>query len=74
MSKTKPKDPLFWGGILIIIGGLFLLHNFQLDALHYLAYLWPVILIAWGGWKLILGLTEKKGPKTGPSAPKQGLP
>ncbi len=73
MSRPRPKDPLFWGIILILIGGLFLLRNFHVDALHQLARLWPVILIAWGGWKLFLGLTEKKEPKADAARPKQGL-
>jgi len=74
MSKPKTKDPLFWGIILVFLGGLFLLHNFQVDVLHHLAMLWPVILIAWGLWKLVLGFTEKRGPKAAPAGPKQALP
>jgi hypothetical protein len=73
MSKRKSKDPLFWGAILVLLGGLFLLHNLQVDALHYLAMLWPAILIAWGLWKLVLGIIEKRGPKATPSVPKPGL-
>jgi len=73
MSKPKSKDPLFWGAILVLLGGLFLLHNLQVDALHYLAMLWPLILIAWGLWKLVLGIVEKRGPKAASPAAKPGL-
>ncbi len=63
-TPKKRKDTLFWGIILVAVGGLLLLQNFNFDALHYLARLWPVILIAWGLWKLYLSLTAKKEQKS----------
>ncbi len=56
----KRKDSLLWGTILIIIGLLFLLQNINVDVLDIMARLWPVILIAWGSWKLYFGIKEKR--------------
>ena len=69
-TARKHRDSLFWGLILVAVGALLLLENFHFDALRHLARLWPVILIAWGVWKLTLVLTEKKERK--PDIPKQG--
>ncbi|MBS3818004.1 hypothetical protein KGY73_00645 [bacterium] len=60
MAKTKQKDPLAWGLILILIGIIFLLHNIDVEIWSYIARLWPLVLIVWGGWKLYYGLKEKK--------------
>lgn len=60
MAKYKRKDPLAWGIILIVIGLIFLLHNIDIDLLDSIARLWPVILIAWGAWKLYFGLKERR--------------
>ena len=62
-AKNKSKDVLFWGLVLVVVGALLLLENLNVDALHYLARLWPIILIAWGAWKLYLVLAEKKAHK-----------
>ncbi len=53
------RDPLAWGIILIVIGLVFLLNNLDFEIWDFFARLWPVILIAWGGWKLYYGLKEK---------------
>ncbi|MCJ7612962.1 MAG: DUF5668 domain-containing protein [Candidatus Aminicenantes bacterium] len=60
MANSKRKDSLVWGFILIVVGALFLLDSLDVrfDAWHYLANLWPIILIAWGAWKLYLGIKE----------------
>jgi uncharacterized membrane protein len=60
MAKTKRRDPLAWGIILIIIGLVFLLYNIDVDVLDSLARLWPLVLIVWGGWKLYFGLKESR--------------
>jgi len=66
MANGKRKDSLVWGLILVVIGALFLLDSFDIrfDAWHYLANLWPVILIVWGAWKLYLGIKEAGEDKT----------
>jgi len=70
MANSKRKDSLIWGLILIVIGALFLLDSLDVrfDAWHYLANLWPVILIVWGAWKLYLGIKEAGADKTPPPA------
>ncbi len=61
MANGKHRDSLIWGLVLVVLGVLFLLDNLNIDfdVWHTLADLWPVILIAWGAWKLFLGLKEK---------------
>lgn len=61
--QKKHKDSLFWGFILVALGGLLLLENFDVDVFQHLARLWPLILIAWGGWKLVLAVSERKERK-----------
>lgn len=70
MAK-KYKDTLFWGLILVAVGGLLLLENFGLDVLRHMARLWPLLLIAWGGWKLFIGLTEKNKSRPTPPFPEK---
>ncbi len=59
-SRQKRKDPLAWGLILIIIGALFFLHNIDIDVWDIFARLWPLVLVAWGVWKVYFGIMEKK--------------
>jgi membrane protein DedA with SNARE-associated domain len=74
MAKPKHRDSLVWGIILIVIGGIFLLHQFDINVWHFLWQsfwrLWPVILIVWGVQKLMLGLKEKSGRSEAPSPDK----
>jgi len=70
-TVKKHKDTLFWGLILVAVGGLLLLENFGLDTWRHLARLWPLILVVWGGWKLFVGLTEKKERRPTLSAPEK---
>jgi hypothetical protein len=58
----KQRDVLVWGVILVVIGVIFFLDNFDIDVWDYLAKIWPVALIVWGGWKLYFGIKEKKEP------------
>lgn len=58
MKRSKRKDPLVWGIVLIVIGALFLLEN-TFDIWWTIAKLWPVLLIAWGALKLYNGLKER---------------
>ena len=59
MSNQKHRDSLIWGIILIVIGGLVLLHQFGIHIWHTAWRFWPVILIVWGANKLYLGLKER---------------
>ena len=59
MSNRKKRETLVWGIILIVIGAVFLLHNINFDIWEFIARLWPIILIAWGGWKLYFGLKDR---------------
>ena len=60
MAKTKKREPLAWGIILILIGLIFLLNNIDLNIWEFVARLWPLILIAWGAWKLYFGIMERQ--------------
>lgn len=60
MAKYRRRDPLAWGIILIVIGLIFLLHNIDISLWDSIARLWPVVLIAWGIWKLYFGIKESK--------------
>jgi len=59
MAK-KQRSALAWGIILIVIGLIFILDNFNIDVWDSLARLWPLALIVWGAWKLYFGLKERK--------------
>jgi hypothetical protein len=59
MARQKRGDSLIWGIILIVVGGIFLLQQFDVDVFDQVWRFWPVILIVWGANKLYLGLKEK---------------
>ena len=59
-KKYKRKDPLAWGIILIVLGFIFLLANIEFDIWSFIARLWPLVLIAWGAWKLYFGIKESQ--------------
>jgi len=59
MAK-KQRDALAWGIILIVIGLIFFLDNFDVNIWDFVARLWPVALIVWGAWKLYFGLKERR--------------
>jgi hypothetical protein len=63
MAVQKRKEPLGWGLVLIVIGAILLLHNINFDVWDFIARLWPLILIAWGGWKLYFGMKERQEEK-----------
>ncbi|NIM91593.1 MAG: hypothetical protein GTO17_11675 [Candidatus Aminicenantes bacterium] len=58
MAIYKRKEPLAWGVILIAIGLIFLLANIDVNVWDFIARLWPLILVAWGAWKLYFGIKE----------------
>ncbi|OGD18055.1 MAG: hypothetical protein A2V76_03855 [Candidatus Aminicenantes bacterium RBG_16_63_14] len=59
MAKQKRGDSLVWGIILIVVGAIFLLQQFDVDVFDQVWRFWPVILIVWGANKLYLGLKER---------------
>ena len=59
MARQKHRDSLIWGIILIVLGGIFLLEQFDVDVWDQVWRFWPVILIVWGANKLYLGLKER---------------
>jgi len=60
MAKYKRKEPLAWGLILIVIGLVFLLPRIHVNIWDLIARLWPLVLVAWGIWKLYFGIKEKR--------------
>jgi putative Mn2+ efflux pump MntP len=59
MANPKKGNSLVWGIILIIIGGVILLEQLNVDVFDQVWRFWPVILIIWGANKLWLGLKER---------------
>jgi putative Mn2+ efflux pump MntP len=59
MANPKKGNSLVWGIILIIIGGIILLEQLNVDVFDHVWRFWPVILIIWGANKLWLGLKER---------------
>lgn len=50
MSKTSN---FFWGGILIVLGGLFLIDSLGIMEINLWRIFWPLMLILLGGWVLV---------------------
>lgn len=59
MAKQQ-RDALAWGVILIVIGLIFTLDNFDIEVWDIVARLWPVVLIVWGAWKLYFGIKDRR--------------
>ena len=59
MANQKKSGSLLWGIILIAVGGIFLLEQFDIDVFDQVWRFWPLILIVWGANKLWLGLKER---------------
>jgi hypothetical protein len=55
-------DSKWWGGTLIVLGGLFLLHNFDLFDFDWLWQFWPIALI-------VVGIKLLKPPPAAKLAP-----
>jgi membrane protein DedA with SNARE-associated domain len=68
MANQKKSGSLLWGIILIVVGGIFLLEQFDIDVFDQVWRFWPLILIVWGANKLWLGLKERNelSEKPGP--------
>lgn len=71
MAKEQ-RNALAWGIILLVIGFLFLMDNFDIDVWDAVARLWPLGLVAWGAWKLYFGLKERKEEKFASPKTEQG--
>ena len=59
MAKQQ-RDALVWGVILIVVGLIFTLDNFEIEVWDSVARLWPVVLIVWGAWKLYFGIKDRR--------------
>jgi hypothetical protein len=59
MADQKKGNSLVWGIILILVGGVILLEQLDIDVFDQVWRFWPVILIIWGANKLWLGLKER---------------
>jgi len=63
MTQKNKKENLAWGIILILIGAIFLLDNINVNVWDAFARLWPLVIIAWGAWKLYFGIKERNQEK-----------
>lgn len=59
MAKSRRRDSLVWGIILITVGAIFLLEMLDIDAWDHFWRFWPVVLIVWGASKLYYGIKER---------------
>ncbi|MFO7865972.1 MAG: DUF5668 domain-containing protein [Candidatus Aminicenantes bacterium] len=60
MTTKAKQDSLIWGVILIVIGLIFFLDNINFNVWRAVARFWPVVLIAWGAWKLYYGIKDTR--------------
>jgi hypothetical protein len=60
MAKHANGSKLAWGLILIALAMIIFLSNLNVDVWDFIARLWPIVLIFWGGWKLYYGLKERR--------------
>lgn len=63
-EKKEEEASLVWGIIIVIVGALFLVHNFGFD-LSWLARFWPLLIIAFGTYLIrnfIMG-GDKSAPR-----------
>lgn len=70
MAHQRKGGSLIWGVILIVVGIIFLLQQFDIDLFDQIWRFWPVILIVWGANKLWLGLKEKNARSETPGPDK----
>lgn len=70
MADPRKGNSLVWGIILIAVGVLFLLQQFDIDIFDQVWRFWPVILIIWGANKLWLGLKERNERAEAPAPDK----
>jgi hypothetical protein len=56
------RRSIIWGGVLIVLGALFLLDNLGLLPVHAWEVFWPLVLIALGAWTL-LGVARRSASR-----------
>jgi hypothetical protein len=71
VANQRKSSSLVWGIILIVVGLIFLLEQFDIDIFDQVWRFWPLILIVWGANKLWLGLKERNTRSETP-APDKG--
>lgn len=57
------RNGLFWGAVLVLIGGLLLANNLGIAKINF-AVIWPTILIALGAWVLIGPVVMRRAVET----------
>lgn len=70
MANKRTGNTLVGGVILIVLGFLFLLDQFNVDIWDAVWRFWPVVLIVWGANKLWLGLKERNERSEAPGPDK----
>lgn len=60
MTKRGNGGKLAWGLVLICLAMLIFLDNLNVNVWDFIARMWPIVLILWGGWKLYYGLKERR--------------
>lgn len=70
MANKRTSNTFVWGIILIVLGFLFLLDQFNIDIWDAVWRFWPVVLIVWGANKLWLGLKERNERSEAPGPDK----
>jgi len=70
-EAALPRESVVWGVIIILIGVLFLLYNFDVS-LDWLIDLWPLIIIFLGGYYLVRYFLNQKKRKAQQEPPSEG--
>lgn len=60
MAKRANGGKLAWGLVLIGLALIIFLGNLDVNVWDFVARMWPIVLILWGGWKLYYGLKERR--------------
>jgi hypothetical protein len=60
MTIRRNGSKLAWGLVLIALAVIIFLSNLDVSVWDFIARIWPVVLILWGGWKLYYGLQERR--------------
>jgi hypothetical protein len=60
MTIRRNGGKLAWGLVLIALAVIIFLSNLDVSVWDFIARIWPVVLIVWGGWKLYYGLKERQ--------------
>ena len=60
MTIPRNGGKLAWGLVLIALAVIIFLSNLDVSVWDFIARIWPVVLILWGGWKLYYGLKERR--------------